>query len=323
MKTSVKLLVFAISLPFLLSECKKKTTEPEEETPTPTTPTNPAGINTIAEVFTAHGAAKNIFTVSATAPTTLNVNGVKIEIPANSLVTSSGGTLTGNVEIGVKTILDKEQVILSGAAANSSGALLVATKGCVKMEASQNTQSLRLLSTGIVTLAIPDGTTTPTATQKFYTSKVTAVDSTKMWALGTDVTTIPTTFDNSINKYVHKAALDSLKWLNVGAQYDSIGAPKTVVTASLNSSMFSKTNAAVFISFNGSLTVGALFEVSPGIFKIKNMPIGKGVNIVAIGVINGQFYSAVQALTVSSAQINLNMQTTTITQIKTQLQALP
>ncbi|MCE3229555.1 MAG: hypothetical protein K0S32_4106 [Bacteroidetes bacterium] len=323
MKTSIKLLVFAFSLPLLLSECKKKTTEPEEETPTPTTPTNPTGINTIAEVFAANGAAKNVFTVSATSPSTINVNGVKIEIPANSLVTSSGGTLTGNVEIGVKTILDKEQVILTGAAANSSGALLVATKGCVKMEASQNTNSLRLFSTGIVTVAIPDGTTTPTATQKFYTAKVTAVDSTKMWALGTDLSTIPTAYDNSINKYVHRAALDSLKWLNVGAQYDSIGAPKTVVTASLNSSMFSKSNAAVFISFNGSLTVGALFEVSPGIFKIKNMPVGKGAHIVAIGVINGQYYSADQSVLISSSQINLNMQATTITAIKSQLQALP
>lgn len=324
MKLVFKPFLLLISITLLFSECKKKTETPAEEE-TPATPTNPTGINTIAEVFTTNGSPTQTFTVSATAASTITVNGVKIEIPANAFVTNASAAVTGSVELSVKTILTKSQVVLNGAGANSSGARLVTTKGCVKITASQNTQSLRLIptSSGTMVVSVPDGTATPSPMKKYYTAKVTAVDSTKIWALGTDVNDIPTAYDAGTSQYVHKASLDSLKWLNVGVQYDSIAAPKTVVTASVNSSQFNKSNTAVYLSFNGSLTVGAMYEVSPGIFKIPNMPIGKGAHIIAIAVINGQYYWADQSVLISSTQINLNMQPVTISQIQTQLSLLP
>lgn len=324
MKLTIKTIALLLPVVLLLSECKKKSDPPAEEE-TPATPSNPSGINTIAEVFTANGSPTQIFTVSATSPSTITVNGVKIEIPANAFVTASSAAVTGSVELAVKTILTKSQVVLNGAGANSSGARLVTTKGCVKITASQNTQSLRLIptSSGTMVVGIPDGTTTPSPMKKFYTSKVTAVDSTKMWTLGTDINDIPTAFDSGTSQYMQRATLDSLKWLNVGVQYDSIAAPKTVVTASVNSSQFSKSNTAVYLSFNGSLTVGAMYEVSPGIFKISNMPIGKAAHIIAVAVINGQYYWADQSVLISSTQVNLNLQPVTIAQIQTQLSALP
>lgn len=322
MKSIFKTLLILSSVTLMLTQCKKKEQEdPQIEEPTPTPA--PTGINTIAEVFTAQGAPTQTFNVASGVATTLTVNGVKIEIPANVFLTSVGGsTITGNVDLTVRTILDKSEIILSGAGANSTSGKLVSTKGCVKITASQNTQALRLLpGGGGLVVGVTDGTVSPPPMKEFYAGKISAVDSTKIWALGTSTADIPSAFDSQLNKFVHKASLDSLKWLNVGTQFDTTGA-KTAVTVSV-ASQFNKTNSAIYLSFNGSLTVGALFEISPGIFRISGMPVGKGAHLVAVAVINGQYYSAVQSLTISPTQVNLNLAATTITQIKTQLSALP
>lgn len=323
MKLKFTTILFIGALTLALTQCKKKSEEPtpvEEPVPAPVTP---AGINTIAEVFTTQGAPTQTFNIASGVATTLTVNGVKIEVPANVFVTTSGGgTVSGNVDVSVRTILDKSEIILSGAGANSTSGKLVSTKGCVKITASQNTQALRLVpGGGGFGVGVTDGTATPSPMKEFYAAKISASDSTKVWALGTDVNNITSVFDPGLNKYVHKATLDSLKWLNVGAQFDTTGA-KTAVTVSV-ASQFNKNNSAIYLSFNGSLTVGALFEISPGIFRISNMPVGKGAHIVAVAVINGQYYSAIQPVLISSTQVALNLAATTITQIKTQLAALP
>jgi hypothetical protein len=328
MKLFLKVILLSTAVSLSISSCKKKKEDPapvEEPTPTPT-PT-PTGINTIAEVFTVQGAPVETFTVAAGVAQTLtipNSNGLKVEIPANAFVmASNGSTISGVIDLSVRAIMDKEEVMLSGAGANSTGAKLISTRGCVKITASQSSQTLRLVpGGGGVVLAVPDGTSTPAAMQKFYVPKVTATDSTKMWALGTDAATITTGFDSNLGKFTQRANLDSLKWLNVGAQWDSV-APKVSVTATVNATNFSKTNTVVYLSLNGSLTVGALFEVSPGVFRLNNMVAGKGANIVAISVINGQYYWARVPVLVSATTISLDLQPVSISTIRTNIQALP
>jgi hypothetical protein len=328
MKLFIKVTLLSTAVALSLSSCKKKKEDPAPaEEPAPVVVVTPS-INTIAEVFTVQGAPVETFTVNTAVAQTItipNSNGLKVEIPANAFLVASGGaTVGGIVDLSVRAIMDKEEVMLSGAGANSSGAKLISTRGCVKITASQNSQTLRLVpGGGGVVVAVPEGPTAPTTSmQKFYSPKVTATDSTKMWALGTDATTITTGFDSGIGKFTHRANLDSLKWLNVGAQWDSV-APKVSVTATVNATNFSKTNTVVYLSLNGSLTVGALFEVSPGVFRINNMVAGKGANIVAISVINGQYYWARTSVLVSATTISLDLQPVSISTIRTNIQALP
>ena len=319
MKKNIKLIISAVLVTVLSVQCNKKSSDPEPTPdPAPTTP----GSSSITDVFTANGSPNQTFTVSATAPSTINANGVVIEIPSNAFETSTSGTVTGNVVVNVKTILTKSQVILSGAQANSSNAKLVSTKGCVKVTVSQNSQSLRLNSSGTNTVfvSVPDGPTMPPPTKKYYVTKLSVSDSTKYWQMENDTTDIPAVFDGT--KYVHRAALDSLKWLNVGKQWDST-VTKTVVTATVNASTFNKNNTAVFISFNNSLTVGALYEVTPGVFKIKNMPVGKAVHIIGIALINGQYYKSVVSTTVSSTPVGLTFTPITQAQLVAAMALLP
>lgn len=321
MRSKFTLLMAVMFVVFAATNCNKKKSEtPAEETPAPTSPSGP---NSVADIIAANGSAVNTVTVDATLPTTLTINGVIFEIPGNAFRTSTGGTVGGIVNLQVKTITTKSQIIFSGAGANSSSSKLVVTRGCIKSTASQNSQSLRLSGGGNFFVNVPDQVASPPPMKKYYAPKVTATDSTAYWALGTDMADIAQcTFTSSSTVY-HKASLDSLKWLNVGVQYDSVSAPKTAVTVSVTASMFTKANTMIFLSFNGSLTVGALFEISPGIFRISNMPVGKGVHIIGIAAVNGSYYAASLPTLVSSTQINLNMQPVTQSQMVALVNALP
>lgn len=321
MKINLKLLSAFAIIAMLSVQCNKKSSDPEP-TPDPT-PTSPTGPNTLAELFAANGAPTVNYTVSATAPSTVTTNGVKIEIPANAFETSTSGTVTGNVVISVKTILTKSQIILSGAQANSSNSKLVSTKGCVKITASQNSQSLRLngSTSGTVNVGVPDGITTPPPMKKYYVNKLSVTDSTKFWAMENDTNDVSVVWNGS--NYVQTAKLDSLKWLNIGKQWDTTGT-KVAQTAWVDSTQFNSTNCAVYISFNGSLTVGAMYPIgTSGIYRISNMPLGKGVHIVAIAVKNGQYYEAINTTTVKPATEILNLQPKSLSQIIADLNALP
>ena len=313
-----------VFIAFVASQCKKKTTdEPAAVTPAPT----PTGANSVADIIAANGSPAATVSVSATAASTITINGNIIEIPANAFFNASTSSVaTGTVALTVKTIMTKSQVIFSGAGANSSNSKLISTKGCVKATASQNTQSLRLNTGGGFFINVPDASPTPAPQKKYYAPKVTATDSTAFWALGTDVSNIPqVTFTTSSTIY-HHASLDSLKWLNVGVQFDSVSAPKTALTVSVTASMFSNSNTMIFLSKNGSLTVGAFFQISPGIFRISNMPQGMNANIVAIAAINGQYYTSIMPLTVpapGAPTINLTMTAVSQSQMQAQVAALP
>jgi hypothetical protein len=322
MRSKLTLLLAALFIAFTTTQCTKKKSDP---TTTEDTTPAPAGANSVADIIAANGSAANTVTVDAVSATTLTINGNIFEIPANAFVTSSGGTITGVVNLTVKTIMTKPQIIFTGAGANSSSSKLVVTKGCIKSTASQNSQSLRLSGGGNFFINVPDPLASPPPMKKYYAPKVTATDSTAFWALGTDITDIPqTTFTTSSTVY-HKASLDSLKWLNVGVQ-DNNPAPKTAVTVSITSSSFTKANTLVYLSYNGSLTVGAMFEITPGVFRISNVPSGQAANIVAIAAIEGQYYCTIMPYTVpapGASTVNLTMQSVSQSSMQAMVAALP
>jgi len=321
MKSKISLLLVIVMIAFLTTHCKKKKKEDVPSVVDSTTPTTPATTFTaISQVFAALGAPTQNFTVNAASGTTLNVNNVLIEIPVNAFNDPSTSLpATGTVTVTARTILTKSQIMFSGAGANTTGSRLISTKGCVKVTASQNTQSLRIGTSGTVFVDIPDPLGL-TPMKKYYATKVTAVDSTIVWDLGTDVNDIPMTPISSVNH--HRAALDSLKWLNVGVMWDSLTTNKSAVILNTDT-MFNNTNSVFYLSLNGSLTVGAFFQLAPGKFRISNIPNGRGVHIVGLAVKNGQYYSAVMSTATGAVGYSLNMQPKSLSQIQTDFAAIP
>jgi hypothetical protein len=314
-KSAFTLLIFL----FILTDCKKKKAdEPEPETP----PSSTTSINNLDDLFTANGVPPQSTQVSSTTQQTITLSGVKVTIPSNAFVTSTNGTVTGNVSITAKGIFTKSDIILSGAPANAAGKL-ISTKGCVKVSATQNSQTLRISPTASVYVQIPEATMSPNYNLKrYYANTLSPTDTSLCWKAYPDTSNVPVGFDTLAGKYYYNARIDSVNWLNTGYVWDTV-ATKTSVTITVGS-QFNKNNCAVYISLNGSLVVGALYELSPNTYMITNIPVGKAVHIVGIAVINNQYYSAVLPVTIT-ASFNqpLNLTATTLSQIQTQLSSLP
>ncbi|MBA3663340.1 MAG: hypothetical protein H0W61_03910 [Bacteroidetes bacterium] len=323
MKANLSKAILVLLVLVTFTECKKKSSAPAEEEPAVVTPA-PTGINTIAQVFTTNGVQAQTAAVSATAAQTFTASGVKIEIPANAFKTASGGTVTGNVNVTIKGILTKKDIILTGAPANGGTAnKLIATKGCIKVSASQSGQTLRIApGQNFFVNVVEPGAVPLSNIRKFLAPKVSTSDSTICWNADPDSVNVGSVLDSVSGKYYYRARIDSATWLNVGQKWDTT-ATKTSVTIT-TSANFNKTNTAVYISLNGIMVVGALYEITPNVFRISNIPVGRAVNIVGVGIINGQYYSAILPVTVTAGfNQPLNLLPVTISQLQGQLNILP
>lgn len=306
-------------LVFIFTDCKKKTADEPEETPPSSSTTT---INSLTELFAANGVQPQSTQVNTAIQQNITIAGVKISIPSNAFLTSTNGTVTGNVDITAKGVFSKSDIILSGAPANSAGRL-ISTKGCVKVSASQNSQTLRLSPTASVTVKIPEPSMSPKYNLKRYHAKAISTSDTSLyWRAYSDTSNIPVGFDTLAGQYYYNARIDSVNWLNAGYIWDTV-ATKTSVTITVGS-QFNKTNCAVYISLDGNLVVGALYEVVENTYVIPNIPVGKAVHIVGIAVINNQYYSAVLPVTITNGfNQPLSLIEKTLSQIQGELTALP
>ena len=319
MKLKTTLLLFASASILLFAQCKKE----KNEDPAPTNPatTGPTGPATITELFTQNGVQVQTGTTNMAVAQNLTIAGVKLEIPASAFVTSTGAPVTGAVDLAIKGIFTKKDIILSGAPANSSGKL-IATKGCVKVGASQNSQTLRVNPAANVYVNVPEPSATPVLNlKKFYAAQISVTDTNKIWRAAADTSSITPLQDSSGNYYYH-VKLDSIAWLNTGYEWDTT-ATKTSVSISLDST-YTATNCAVYISLNGKLVVGALYPQGMGYYSINNIPGGINVKFVAIAIKNGTYYAAyLPALITQGFFQSMTPTATTIGDIQTQLLLLP
>ncbi len=320
MKLKTNLLLLASAGVLLFAQCKKDKTE--DPTPTPTTPAA-SGPTTITEVFAQNGVQAQSGTALTISSQTVTLSGVGIEIPASAFLVESTGLppTPGTVNLSIKGILTKKDIILTGAPANSAGKL-IATKGCVKVSASQNSQTLRVNPAANVYVNIPESGTLLTNLKKYYALQISVTDTSKKWRPAADQNFISTVQDTSGNKYYH-VKLDSAAWLNAGYEWDTIGPVKTGVYAQLDSS-FTSSNTVVYLSFNGKLIVGAMYSQGNGSFYIDNIPVGTPVYFVVISIKNGTYYKAFVSATIGTSHLEqITPTSTTLSVIQSQLALLP
>lgn len=320
MKFKFNLFLIAVSGILLFSQCKKDKTE--DPTPTPTTPAASVP-TTITEVFAQNGAPLQSASADMADPHNLTfASGLKIEIPTSAFVDASTGlAVTGTVDLSIKGIFTKKDIILTGAPANSTGKL-IATKGCVKVGASQNSQTLRVNPSANVYVDISESGTLVSNLKKYYAAQISVTDTTKKWRPAADTNAISTIQDTSGNKYYH-VKLDSAAWLNAGYEWDTIGPVKTGVYVQLDSS-YTSSNTVVYISFNGKLIVGAMYSQGNGTFYISNIPVGTPVYFVVIAVKGGTYYKAFVSTTITNGHSEqITPTSTTLSVIQSQLALLP
>lgn len=305
----------------VIASCKKKEDDPAPANPSSTTTTGGGSTSNMGNFFTQNATASQTFTVSASLYQVISgTGGTQIVIPPGSFVTQANVPVTGSVTIELKELYTKKDMILSGMVP-TAGAFPLVSGGEFFIKATQGGQALKLSGSASVTALVPAGSTPSYQMNEFYAGNITAADSSG-WSTNNDSTSVvqdTTGFGSST--FYYSFQIDSMNWINCDYFWND-PAPRTDITANVGT-QFNASNCVVFMSVNGQNSIGQLYNYS-GTFESWNWPTGKAVTFVAIAEISGQYYSAFQSATLGMNHVeNLTLTATTLSQIQTQLSALP
>lgn len=321
MKTNVKsmLLVSALATVTILS-CKK------ENSVIPQAPV--AEQATLSTLFAEKAAPKQTFTIDANQYQTITgAKGTILNIQAGSFKTQSGQAVTGNVTIELREIYSKADMIFSKAPTISNNQVLI-SGGELFLEAYQNGAELKLSSTNSISAMMP--TTNPGPMQEFYSNQNFDVDGDLNWELTDSSSTdsIPVVFDTTgtgTSSYYYYFELDGLNWINCDYFWGHPG-PFTDIDVNVGSE-FDGSNCTVYISFDGINSIVSLDDYDlNNIFSYGwgSFPQGSNVHIIAIGSVNGQYYSSIVPATLSANfSTTLTLTQTTLSQLTTDINAVP
>lgn len=305
----------------MLGSCKKKDVEPEETpvgTPASTTTTGGSTTGggttggsqaTLQNLFNTLSGPTQHFTMNAASSANYTcANGTQVFISPNSFLTASGGPVTGMINIELKDVLSKKDMILNNAFPVSNGQLLV-SGGEVFLKASQGGQSLKINPNGQVIYQVPAGNSPSYQMLPFYAPPVASASVSLAWALPTgSVTPLAVVQDTSGtgggSGYYYYFPTDSVNWTNCDYYYNNSGAKTTcTVTVSGNAN---NSNTMVFLSMNGTSSIARLsstsyFTISQQFASYANsIPVGASYTIGAISYDGTNYYYGSQQVVMTT-----------------------
>lgn len=320
MKTNVKsmLLVSALATVTILS-CKK------ENSVIPETPVSEQA--TLSTLFAEKVAPKQTFTINANQYQKITgAKGTILKIQPGSFKTMSGQTVTGNVTIELREIYSKSDMIFSKAPTMSNNQILI-SGGELFLEAYQNGAELVLSSTNSIAVMVP--TTNPGPMQEFYSNQDFDADGGLNWELAdSSYTDSIDVIEDSVNNFEYPYYyfnLDGMNWINCDYFWENPG-PFTDVDVNVGSE-FNGNNCTIYISFDGQNSVVSLFDYDlNNVFDYgyDSFPQGSNVHIIAVGSVNGQYYSSIVPATLgANFSTALTLTQTTLSQLTADINALP
>ena len=247
--------------------------------------------------------------------------GTNIYFYPGGLKNPAGNIVTGNVEIELKEIYSKGDMILSGIFPISYGKLLV-SGGEIFLKVKQNGVELHITDTNHVKVKMPyDGVDTNTMyvfssdSLKLYSK----TDSTGWGTQGPPVTVIDSF---GIKSYGFPYPVGNFQWINT--DYLEWGPnPLTMIYANTQDTSFNDLNTLIFISFKGKNIAVRLQDNNLKNFIKGNIPTQSDVTFIAISEKNGQYYSSFSdSKIVLNHKQNMTLTPTTMAQIKAQLALL-
>jgi hypothetical protein len=314
MQTKISLAAIAVVL-LLCSACKKETTTP--------------GSSSVKDFFSSAAVQSQSFTVNATNyQQIVGAKNTHIVLYPGSLLDQNGHVVTGNVQVELKELYSKGDMIRSNAT-TTSGNLLLQSGGEIYLKIRQGNQELRVNPAIPLQIAFP--TNNPSAgMQLFYggfaVNDAVAADSVLNWNVACTCTTANAfiTVDSfSSVQFYDFWTVDSLGWTNCDRFYNLTGGTDVSIELAQG---FDDTNTSVYMIFDAENSVASADLFSNQIFRFhsgEHTPIGINVTIVAICKKDGQYYYGIQhKVTAAGVNINVPMTAATEAQITTALDAL-
>jgi hypothetical protein len=335
MKKEMKYLALSVIGLTLIASCKKDTVTPVDETPTQNPPTFSTA--NVQALFNNLATPVQSYTVNATNYSFyMCTNGTKIIIYPNAFLTKSGAPVTGVVNIEVKGVLSKKDMILNNALPVSNGQLLV-SGGEVYFNATQGGQQLKMNPASSVTYYVPAGNTPSYQMSEFYANAPANLSNTNLnWATNTTTANINPIQDSAGSGgggggpfYYYNFQSDSMYWSNCDYFYSLPGA-KTTCTVNTTGA-FDNSNTTIILSMNGASVIVRLNPTSYTTLTqafasyINSIPVGSNYTVVAISFNGTNYFYGSQAVTMTTNMvINLPVLVqTTKAQIESNLSTLP
>lgn len=281
--------------------------------------------NPINKLFNQIQTPSQTFTINAQSAHTLKGNnGTVIKIKANSFVDKNGNVVQGDVNLEVKEIYGKGDMISSNAHTVSND-MILESGGEMYMDASRNGEPLMLANDKPIQVEMP--TNGNGDMQLFYGRP----DQNSInWTLANNNTTAPTSNSNVNTGNSYNFNINGLGWINCDKFRRNNG--RNTKIAVRVPERFDSTNTAVFIVFKGQNSVTRFDGYSEpityngGQFETKwySVPVGAEVTLVAISELNGEYYSASKPVRISQNMTEeLTFSPTTMELFKADMAKLP
>jgi hypothetical protein len=320
MKTFSKTMLLAsIVAGITFAGCKKEETLPTP-TPNPATPT----IASLNALFTHQGAASQYFTIDNSMQQVITgSHGTVVTFAANSFVTMSGGTVTGNVNIELKEIYDKKSMLLSNICTNaelypSGPKEPLISGGEFYVHATQGNAELKLAPWHTYGVFLPS-TTTADPQMGLFNGTL----STNGIQWGASVDSSSSLYPSSAPQG-YFANCDSLDWGNADR---FLNAPN-YSTVTLNvSGTFDPAQIKAFAWYDNVKVVWNFynaFNASTNEYPDHHTATGVPLHIIVISVKDGVLYTGIVATTlVGNDVLNVTMTQSDETTFANSLTALP
>ena len=234
------------------------------------------------------------FTIDASTMSYVNgAQNTNIAFPSGCLKTPDGRPVyTGKIEIELKELFTKKDMLLSGILPTANNLMLV-SGGEIYMRAMLNGVELGKVDTAEIKVTIPvlDNLLADTTQMRVFYSEASTLFSSKSANQWGDPKGNVTRVDSGSNhRYIFN--IEKLNWINCDYFYNEGGA-KTIVSAVTQDTSFNIKNTMIIISIDGINSMIPMFEAANHVFTIaQEIPIGKAVTFVAIANKNNQFYVA-------------------------------
>ncbi len=281
----------------------------------------PASLSPLRQIFENNiAAATQSFNVNAsTGGTVQGADGTTVVFVPNAFRYADGTVVTGNVQVElVEALTIADMLFLNKqAVGNDNGTLKPLTSGGqIRLTASQAGQPVKLAPGGSY-VQIPSAN--PDPQMELFSGTVDA-DGTIIWD----------PFDGGGNLVIDSGAYafpnDSLGWINCD-YFGNWGGPLTTITVTVPQ-VHNDQNTIVWVVFpsiNSITNIGG-YDAGPSTFATGTSyaaPVGMGVTLVSLALINGDYYSSFTNSTlVVGHNETITYQPTTLAQFNTDCQAL-
>ncbi|RSK34027.1 hypothetical protein [Hymenobacter metallilatus] len=279
-----------------------------------TTPNPPGPVPaTIKEVLTQLGPPVQKFMYDPTRTNTFaGQKGTVFTITPHAFL-KNGQPVTGPVELAVREVFSRADMVLSNMPTISNGTVLQSA-GEVYLRAAQDS-SIQLSANAIVRIQTqnPPGVSA-NDTMRLFVAPVAPVAQTSCfnWMLNTDpassISPTPTGHIITVSSLLYNAGIG---WFNCDRFYYTPTLPLTITVPGTNISPMQNTMVfAVFRSFNGTLSMCDF--TAPNIFRASRAPQGATVSVVVIRTENGKlYYGRKDGVVQASADLSPTLQETT------------